>query len=62
MKIQRHFTEDNQSPYNGINFKKVTKKNKSKFKINYRVSGEAFLTKPNKTTYLVQNVVKKIKL
>ena len=24
MKIQRHFTEDNQSPYNGINFKKVT--------------------------------------
>ena len=24
MKIQRHFTEDNQSPYSGINFKKVT--------------------------------------
>ena len=23
MKIQRHFTEDNQSPYSGINFKKV---------------------------------------
>ena len=41
-------------------FKKVTKKNKSKFKINYRVSGEAFLTKPNKTTFMIQNIVKKI--
>ena len=29
-------------------FKKLSKKNKSKFKIDYRVSGEAFLTKPNK--------------
>ena len=29
-------------------FKKISKKNKSKFKIEYRVSGEAFLTKPNK--------------
>jgi len=41
-------------------FKKVTKKNKSKFKINYRVSGEAFLTKPNKTTFMIQNIIKKI--
>ena len=41
-------------------FNKVSKKNKSKFKIDYRVSGEAFLTKPNKTTYMIQNVVKRI--
>ena len=30
------------------------------FKIEYRVSGEAFLTKPNKTTYMIQGVIKKI--
>jgi succinyl-diaminopimelate desuccinylase len=41
-------------------FKKITKKNKSEFKIDYRVSGEAFLTKPNKTTFMIQNVIKKI--
>ena len=41
-------------------FKKNTKKNKSHFKIEYRVSGEAFLTKPNKTTYMIQNIIKKI--
>ncbi len=41
-------------------FKKINKKYKSKFKIDYRVSGEAFLTKPNKTTFMIQNVIKKI--
>jgi succinyl-diaminopimelate desuccinylase len=41
-------------------FIKINKKYKSKFKINYRVSGEAFLTKPNKTTYMIQNIIKKI--
>jgi succinyl-diaminopimelate desuccinylase len=41
-------------------FKKITKKDKSNFRIEYRVSGEAFLTKPNKTTYMIQNVIKKI--
>ncbi len=41
-------------------FKKITRKNKSKFKIDYRVSGEAFLTKPNKTTFMIQNTIKKI--
>jgi len=41
-------------------FKKTTKKNKSNFKIEYRVSGEAFLTKPNKTTYMIQDIIKKI--
>ena len=41
-------------------FSKISKKNKSKFKIEYRVSGEAFLTKPNATTFMIQNIVKKI--
>jgi succinyl-diaminopimelate desuccinylase len=41
-------------------FVRINKKYKSKFKIDYRVSGEAFLTKPNKTTYMIQNIIKKI--
>ena len=41
-------------------FSKISKKNKSKFKIEYRVSGEAFLTKPNNTTFMIQDVIKKI--
>jgi succinyl-diaminopimelate desuccinylase len=41
-------------------FKSITKKAKCKFNISYQVSGEAFLTKPNKTTYMIQNTIKKI--
>ena len=41
-------------------FYKISKKNKSKFKIQYRVSGEAFLTKPNETTFMIQNIIKRI--
>ena len=41
-------------------FSKISKKNKSKFKIDYKVSGEAFLTKPNETTFMIQNIIKKI--
>ncbi len=41
-------------------FKSISKKAKCKFNINYQVSGEAFLTKPNKTTYMVQDTIKKI--
>ena len=41
-------------------FKSITKKTKCKFKIQYEVSGESFLTKPNKTTYMIQNTIKKI--
>ena len=41
-------------------FKKLTKKNKSNHKIEYRVSGEAFLTKPNITTFMIQNIIKRI--
>ena len=41
-------------------FKTIVKKDKSNFKIKYRVSGEAFLTKPNKTTYMIRDIIKKI--
>jgi len=37
----------------------VVKKDKCKFKIDYRVSGEAFYTKPNKEIYMVKKVIKK---
>ena len=40
--------------------KKISAKNKSKYKIEYNVSGEAFLTNPNKTTFMIQDVIKKI--
>ena len=41
-------------------FKSITKENKSKFKVEYMISGEAFLTKPNQTTYMIQNIIKKM--
>ena len=40
--------------------KKICNKTKSKYKIDYSVSGEAFLTKPNSTTFMIQNVIKKV--
>ena len=41
-------------------FNKITKQNKSKFNIEYSVSGEAFLTKPNSITFMIRDVIKKI--
>ena len=41
-------------------FRSVTKKAKCKFRIQYELSGESFLTKPNKTTYMIQSIIKKI--
>jgi succinyl-diaminopimelate desuccinylase len=55
----KHSSSSLKSKLNKI-FKKITKSSKSNFKIEYRISGEAFLTKPNKTTYMVQNIIKKI--
>ena len=55
----KHSSSSLKKRLNGI-FKKISKKNKSRFKIKYRVSGEAFLTKPNKTTYMIQDIIKKI--
>jgi succinyl-diaminopimelate desuccinylase len=55
----KHSSYSLKSTLNKI-FKKITKKDKSSFKIEYRVSGESFLTKPNKTTFMIQNIIKKI--
>ena len=41
-------------------FRSMAKKNKCRFNVKYEVSGEAFLTKPNKTTFMIQNIIKKI--
>ena len=40
--------------------KNISDKNKSKYKIDYSVSGEAFLNKPNNTTYMIQDIIKKV--
>ena len=40
--------------------KKICSRNKSRYEIEYNVSGEAFLSKPNKVTYMVQDTIKRI--
>ena len=40
-------------------FSSTSKKFKANYKIRYHVSGESFLTKPNKTVYMIKNVIKK---
>ncbi|MDB3982407.1 succinyl-diaminopimelate desuccinylase [Candidatus Pelagibacter sp.] len=40
--------------------KKISNQNKSKYKIDYCVSGEAFLTAPNNTTFMIRDIIKKI--
>ena len=45
---------------NNLQINAVAKKEKCKTKIEYRVSGEAFYTKPNKEIYMVKKIVKKI--
>ena len=41
-------------------FSNTCRRNRCSFKISYMVSGEAFLTTPNKTTYMIQKIIKKI--
>jgi len=55
----KHSSSSLKKKLNSI-FKSITKKTKCKFNIKYEVSGEAFLTKPNKTTFMIQNTIKKI--
>ena len=40
--------------------KKICKRTKCKFKIHYEFSGDAFLTKPEKTIYMAKKIIKKI--
>ena len=55
----RHSSSSIKKRLNKI-FKRISLKNKSRYKIEYRVSGEAFITKPNDTTFMIQNIIKKI--
>ncbi len=55
----KHSSTSLKSKVNKV-IKKISAKNKSKYKIEYSVSGEAFLTNPNKTTFMIQNIIKKI--
>ena len=41
-------------------FRKFTKKNRCKFKVNYISTGDPFLTKPNQTTFEIKKIIKKI--
>jgi len=41
-------------------FRNICGRSGCSFKISYMVSGEAFLTTPNKTTYMIQKIIKKI--
>ena len=55
----KHSSSSLKSKLNKI-FNKITNQNKSKFNIEYSVSGEAFLTKPNSTTFMIRDIIKKI--
>ena len=55
----KHSSSSLKSKLNKI-FKAVSKANKCRFKISYEVSGEAFVTKPNETTYMIQNIIKNV--
>ena len=55
----KHSSSSLKSKLNKI-FNKITNQHKSKFNIEYSVSGEAFLTKPNSTTFMIRDVIKKI--
>ena len=41
-------------------FSNICKRSRCSFKISYMVSGEAFLNTPNKKTYMIQKIIKKI--
>tara|TARA_Y100000590_G_scaffold124081_1_gene141948 strand:+ start:56 stop:1213 length:1158 start_codon:yes stop_codon:yes gene_type:complete len=55
----RHSSNSLKKKLNMI-FKSIAQKENCKFNINYIVSGEAFLSEPNKTTYMIRDIVKKI--
>jgi len=55
----RHSSNSLKNKLNNI-FRKACRKSKCSFKISYMVSGESFITVPNKTTRMIQNTIKKI--
>jgi len=55
----RHSSNSLKKKLNMI-FKSISQRENCKFNINYMASGEAFLSKPDKTTYMIRDIVKKI--
>jgi len=55
----KHSSSSLKKKLNNI-FRKACKKSKCSFIISYMVSGEAFITVPNNTTKMIQNIIKKI--
>ncbi|RZO49226.1 MAG: succinyl-diaminopimelate desuccinylase [Candidatus Pelagibacterales bacterium] len=55
----KHSSTSLKNKFNKV-LKSICDKNQCSFKISYMVSGEAFLTKPNQTTYMIQRIIKKI--
>ena len=55
----KHSSSSLKKKLNNI-FRKSCKKSKCSFKISYMVSGEAFITNPNRTTHMIQNTIRKI--
>ena len=55
----KHSSSSLKKKLNSI-IKTQTKKDMCRFSIEYMTSGEAFLTKPNKTTFMIKNVISKI--
>tara|TARA_B100001121_G_scaffold160255_1_gene139947 strand:- start:142 stop:1296 length:1155 start_codon:yes stop_codon:yes gene_type:complete len=55
----KHSSDSIKKKLNKI-FQRKCKKNNSKYKVNYSVSGEAFLTKKNSTTLMIQKIIKRI--
>ena len=60
VRFNNHYTSNSLKKKINAIVERLSKKNKCKFKINYHVSGESFLTKPNKTIYAAKNIIKKI--
>ena len=54
----KHSSNSLKKKLNGI-FNKICRKKNSKYNIKYKVSGEAFLCKPNDFTFKIQNIIKK---
>ena len=55
----KHSSNSLKKKLNNI-FRKACRKSKCTFKISYMVSGESFITVPNRTTKMIQNTIKKI--
>jgi len=55
----KHSSSSLKKKFNKI-FSNACRRIRCSFKISYMVSGEAFLTTPNKTTYMIQKIIKKI--